>query len=278
MAIILALCAASVFGVADYCGGRASRYVSPMVVTVLGQSAGFVVLLSAALLLQSDIPPLSDWLWGGLAGVAGASGLLAFYRAMGSGFMTVVAPISAVTATALPVVFGLSSGERPGMLALCAIPIALIAVALISDVLGPHHRRASRKILLFALVSGLAFGTVFIILGNTHSDGGLWPVVAMRLTSIPFMTSVMLAARRRPSEAKGSLSIVFASGILDSTANALYLLAAREGLISIVATINSFYPASTLLLATKLDRERIHRPQVIGLVIAAMALLLISLS
>lgn len=278
MAIILALCAASVFGVADYCGGRASRSVSPMVVTVLGQSAGFVVLLSAALLLQSDIPPLSDWLWGGLAGVAGASGLLAFYRAMGSGFMTVVAPISAVTATALPVVFGLSSGERPELLALCAIPFALVAVALISDVLGPHHRRAPRSILLFSLVSGLAFGTVFIILGNTHDDGGLWPVVAMRMASIPFMTMVMFTARRRPSEARGNFPIVFASGILDSTANALYLLAVREGLMSIVATINSFYPATTLLLATKLDRERIHRPQIVGLVIAATALLLISLS
>jgi uncharacterized membrane protein len=98
------------------------------------------------------------------------------------------------------------------------------------------------------------------------------------MASIPFMTIVMLFARRRPSEAKGSLPIVFASGILDSTANALYLLAAREGLVSIVATINSFYPASTLLLATKLDRERIHRPQILGLMIAVMALLLISLS
>jgi uncharacterized membrane protein len=278
MAIILALCAASVFGVADYCGGRASRYVSPMVVTVLGQSAGFVVLLSAAVLVGSGLPPMSDWLWGGLAGIAGASGLLAFYRAMGSGFMTVVAPISAVTATALPVVFGLSTGERPGLLALSAIPFALVAVALISDVLGPHHRRAPRNILLFSLVSGLAFGTVFIILGNTHDDGGLWPVVAMRMASIPFMTMVMFAARRRPSEAKGNLPIVFASGILDSTANALYLLAVREGLMSIVATINSFYPATTLLLATQLDRERIHRPQIVGLVIAATALLLISLS
>jgi drug/metabolite transporter (DMT)-like permease len=278
MAIVLALCAASVFGVADYCGGRASRSVSPMVVTVLGQSAGFVVLLSAALLVRSDVPPLSDWLWGGLAGVAGASGLLAFYRAMGSGFMTVVAPISAVTSTSLPILIGLATGERPGILALLAIPLALVAVALVSDVLGPHHRRAPRKILLFALVSGLAFGTVYVILGNTHSDGGLWPVVAMRLTSIPFMTIVMLSARRRPSEAKGNLPIVFASGILDSTANALYLLAAREGMLSIVATINSLYPASTLMLATQLDRERIHRPQVLGLLIAIVALVFIALS
>jgi len=278
MAIILALCAASVFGVADYCGGRASRFVSPMVVTVLGQSAGFLVLLTVVVLMRTPLPPVSDWWWGGIAGIAGASGLLAFYRAMGSGFMTVVAPISAVVSTGLPVVFGLSTGERPGVLALLGIPIALVAVALISDVLGPRQRRAPRKVLLFAVIAGLAFGSVFVILGNTNDDGGLWPVVAMRVTSVPFMALVVLSARRRPSEAKGYLPIVFASGILDSTANALYLLAVREGLMSIVATINSFYPASTLLLAIKIDRERIHRPQAIGLFFAGFSLLLISLS
>lgn len=278
MAIILALCAASVFGVADYCGGRASRWVAPMVVTVLGQSAGFVVLLSAAFALGTPVPSGADWILGGVAGIAGASGLLAFYKALGSGYMTVVAPISAVTSTALPVLWGIASGERPGVLALLGIPAAMVAVALISDVLGPGHRRAPRIVMVLALVGGVSFGLVYIILGNVGDDSGLWPVVAMRITSIPFMTFVMLAARRRPSEAKGHLGVVLASGILDSTANALYLLAAREGLLSIVATINSFYPASTLLLATRLDSERIHRPQAVGLVVAALALAMISLS
>jgi uncharacterized membrane protein len=92
------------------------------------------------------------------------------------------------------------------------------------------------------------------------------------------MAIVMLTMRRKPSQAKGHLPLVLASGILDSSANAFYLLAVREGLMSVVATINSFYPASTLLLATKLDRERIHRPQAIGLVLAVCALLFITLS
>lgn len=278
MAIILALCAAGVYGVADYCGGRASRSVSAIVVTVIGQSAGFVFLLGFVLLAGTPSPPASDWVWGGIAGIAGSTGLLAFYRAMGSGFMTVVAPISAVTATSLPIIIGLATGERPGALALLGIPLALIAVALISDVLGPNYRRAPRNVVLMALISGATFGSLFVILGHTHDDGGLWPVVAMRVTSVPYMAIVMLTMRRKPSQAKGHLPLVLASGILDSSANAFYLLAVREGLMSVVATINSFYPASTLLLATKLDRERIHRPQAIGLVLAVCALLFITLS
>jgi drug/metabolite transporter (DMT)-like permease len=46
--------------------------------------------------------------------------------------------------------------------------------------------------------------------------------------------------------------------------------------MSIVATINSFYPASTLMLATRLDKEKIHRSQAIGLGLAALALVLIT--
>lgn len=278
MDIVLALCAATVYGFADYCGGRASRSVSAITVTFVGQSFGFVVLLTLVLLSGVPTPPASDWFWAGLGGIAGSTGLLAFYRAMGSGHMTVVAPISAVTATAVPVVVGLLSGERPGALALLGIPLALLAIALVSDVLGPDHRRAPFKVVGMAFGAGAVFGSLFVILRYTSDDSGLWPVVAMRVTSVPYMFVVMMLLKRRVSEARANLKVVAASGILDSTANALYLLAVREGLMSIVATINSFYPASTLLLATKLDKERIHRPQAVGLVCAAAALVLITLS
>jgi uncharacterized membrane protein len=278
MDILLALMAASVYGVADYCGGRATRSISAMTVTFVGQSAGLIVLLVLVFLSGVPVPPVSDFVWGGIAGIAGSTGLLAFYKAMGSGFMTVVAPVSAVTATAVPVVIGLLNGERPGVLALCGIPVALVAIALVSDVLGPNHRKAPRSIIVMAFVAGATFGSLFVILGHTNDAGGLWPVVAMRFTSVPYMAVVMYFMKRKPSEAKANLPIVMASGILDSLANALYLLAVREGLMSIVATINSFYPASTLLLATRLDKERIHRSQAVGLGLAVVALLFITLS
>ena len=278
MDIFLALMAASVYGVADYCGGRATRSISAMTVTFVGQSDGLIVLLMLVFLSGVPVPPVSDFVWGGIAGIAGSTGLLAFYKAMGSGFMTVVAPVSAVTATAVPVVIGLLNGERPGVLALCGIPVALVAIALVSDVLGPNHRKAPRSIIVMAFVAGATFGSLFVILGHTNDAGGLWPVVAMRFTSVPYMAMVMYFMKRKPSEAKANLPIVMASGILDSLANALYLLAVREGLMSIVATINSFYPASTLLLATRLDKERIHRSQAVGLGLAVVALLFITLS
>lgn len=278
MEIILALGAASVYGIADYCGGRASRTVAPMVVTFVGQCGGFAFLLAITLASNAILPPLSDWIWGGIAGFIGAAGLLAFYRAMGSGYMTVVAPVSAVTATAIPVIVGLATGERPGVLALLGIPVAVVAIALVSDVMGPDHRRAPRIVLVMAFVGGCAFGSLFVILGHTNSDGGLWPVVAMRFTSIPFMFVVMKFRRQTISSARPRLAVILASGILDSAANGLYLLAVRQGLMSIVATINSFYPASTLLLATRIDKEKVHRSQAVGLLLAGASLAMISLA
>ena len=163
-------------------------------------------------------------------------------------------------------------------MSLCGIPVALVAIALVSDVLGPNHRRAPRKILLMAFGSGSVFGSLFVILGHTSDNSGLWPVLAMRVTSVPFMFVVMYFTKNKPSAARPQLKFVAGSGILDTAANALYLLAVRHGLMSIVATINSFYPASTLMLAVGLDKEKIHRPQAIGLVLAGVALVMITVS
>lgn len=278
MEIVLALCAAAVYGVADYAGGRASRSVSPITVTAIGQACGLLVLLVIVLGSRVPLPPATDWFWGAIGGIAGATGLLVFYRAMGSGFMTVVAPVSAMTATAVPVIVGLSTGERPGILALCAIPIALIAIALVSDVLGPNHRRAPRKILIMSIGAGCVFGSLFVILGHTSDNSGLWPVLAMRVASVPYMFIVMYCTKNKPSAAMPQLKYVAGSGILDTAANAIYLLAVRHGLMSIVATINSFYPASTLILAVGLDKEKIHRPQAVGLALAGVAIVMITVS
>ena len=278
MEIVLALVAATVFGVADYSGGRAARTVHPMVVTFVGQCGGFLVLLAIAIASRATLPPITDWVWGGVAGVLGATGLLAFYRAMGSGYMTVVAPVSAVTATAIPVIVGLATGERPGVLALLGIPVAVVAIALVSDVLGPDHRKAPPLVLWLAISCGCCFGTFFVILGHTTDGSGMWPVVAMRVASIPFMFVVIKLRKEKLSTARANLRYVLASGILDSSANGIYLLAVRQGLMSIVSTINSFYPASTLMLATKLDGEKIHRSQAVGLLFAAVSLTLISVS
>ena len=278
MEIVIAFSAAVVYGVADYCGGRASRSVSAILVTALGQAAAFIALIIMVLISGVPVAPLNDWIWGAMAGVAGATGLLAFYRAMGSGFMTVVAPISAVMMASVPVVIGLMQGERPGVIGLVAIPLGLFSVAMISDLFGPHHRRAPRRVIVLALVSGTTFGSLFVMLEHTSSGSGLWPVVAMRAASVPYMAFVVLVTRQPVRSARKHLGVIVASGILDSVANVLYLVAVRRGLMTIVAVIIAMYPASTLALATGLDKERVHRPQLAGIALAVVSLVMLTVA
>ena len=83
---------------------------------------------------------------------------------------------------------------------------------------------------------------------------------------------------RRPARGDMRVSIapLVAMGILDLTANGLYALATRHGLLSVVAVAASLYPLITVLLARSLLGERVHRVQEIGIVAALAGVTLIA--
>lgn len=278
MAVLLALLTACVYGTADYLGGHATKRLPAIVVTFVGQLGGLVVLAVAAWSSGIPAPSPSDWGWSALAGLAGSTGLLAFYTAMSSGHMTVVAPVTAVTNAAIPVIAGFVIGERPGALALVGMPLAILAVALVSDVLGPDHRRAPARVVAMGAFGGAMFGMILVFLHQTSDGSGVWPVLIMRFVSTPYMA--LLVGLRRPSFAGVGRhrALVLGSGVLDSLANWLYVLAVREGLLSVVSVIVTLYPATTMALAVGLDREKVHRPQLLGIGLAAGALVLITLA
>jgi len=57
----------------------------------------------------------------------------------------------------------------------------------------------------------------------------------------------------------------------------LFVLATREGLLSLVSVITALYPVSTILLAVRFDRERLSATQVMGLVGVGVAVALVAL-
>ncbi len=125
-----------------------------------------------------------------------------------------------------------------------------------------------------ALLSGLCFGLFFTLLGQSTEAAGMWPLAAGRISSI--VVGVLLMARigmpfRLPRPVVGWTVL---AGTLDVVANALYLAAVLQGHLSIVAAIASLYPASTVLLALAVDRERLRPVQIAGLGLAAAALVL----
>jgi drug/metabolite transporter (DMT)-like permease len=274
-AIILAAVSALVWGTADFCGGKGTQRANALAVTVVSQVAGLPVLIPALLLIPGT-PRLADMLWGLGAGVAGLFGIALLYRGLAGGAMVVVAPVTAVTAAVLPLGAGLVLDGAVPALALAGAGCAILAIALIS--LTPHRDGGpvTRGLIGLALAAGALFGIFFILLGQVHPDSGMWMLVGVRLSSVP--VGLLLAARTRTSLRlpRPALRWALAAGPLDIAANALFVAAAARGHLGIVAVIASLYPASTVLLALAVDRERIRLVQVAGLGLAAVALVLVA--
>lgn len=69
--------------------------------------------------------------------------------------------------------------------------------------------------------------------------------------------------------------LVSRGGAMDMAANALYLVAARIGPLSVMVTLASLYPASTVLLARVVLGERLNGRQLAGVGCALAAIVLI---
>ena len=280
MAIMLALGAAAFYGSSDFVGGLAARRATALSVSLGAQFAGMVLLLCLLPFLGHADPTRPDLLLGALAGVFGGLGVAVVYRALAEGPMSVVAPTTALSASAVPVLAGLLLGDRPGPSALLGIGVSFVAVVLItrerrSD--GPVRADRALRALLPALGGGAIFGLFFVCLHQTGAGAGLWPLLAARLVSVPVL-AVLVVSRRAPLGLRGAgvFGALAVSGVLDMAANVLYLLAARHGMLAVVAAITGLYPASTIVLAQTRLGERMAPVQLMGLGVAALAAVMVA--
>jgi drug/metabolite transporter (DMT)-like permease len=279
---LLALGSAALYGAADFIGGLTSRRADTMVVVLVSQGAGLLIVALALPLLGTPMPGRADWLWGGLAGLAGGIGVALLYRALAVGVMSLVAPVTAVCAVAVPVIVAVTVlGERPSWFAALGIVVALAAIVLVShtnagngdanvDVL--KDRRAG---LGLALASGFAIGVFFLALARTSSDAGLWPLLFARISSVALFAVLVLGSRKSVRMPGAVALTIVAGGALDMAANLLYLLASRTGPLTLAVTLSSLYPASTVLLARVVLHERLTALQWGGVALALVAIVLI---
>ena len=144
-AIALATACAVVYGAADFCGGLASKRSQVYAVVVLSQVAGLLFVAG----LMPLLPGAFGWSaigWGMLAGIGGGGGLVFFYRALATGTMSVVAPVSATVAAGLPVLFtsiAFTPAELDSTLWLVKMP-ALRCLRIGSDLVAVDDRLAPR--------------------------------------------------------------------------------------------------------------------------------------
>ena len=274
MGIFFGLASAACWGAGDFSGGLASRRGSVYSVVLISQLVGLALLTGLALLFAEPLSSQADLLWGGVAGVAGTIGVLALYRGLAVGRMGVVAPLAAVVTVIVPLLYGLFMEGMPPVPQLAGFGLAIVAVWLVSHNNG--ERIGGWWELGLPLVSGLGFGLFLIIIDYTSEAALLWPLVAARIASIGLLLVVIALARQRALPGIRQLPLVVLAGILDTGGNAFYALAARAGRLDVAVMLSSLYPATTVLLARFLLKERLARLQLIGVGVALAAVLLIA--
>ncbi|MGE0362709.1 MAG: EamA family transporter [Vicinamibacterales bacterium] len=275
---LLALGAAAFYGAADFLGGIATRRSTTVATVLTTQGAGLLMLLAGTPLMLDRTMSGRDIGFGVLAGLTGSIGVALLYQALAIGPMSVVAPVTAVCAVIVPLVVGVVQGDEIAAAAAIGVAVAMVAVGLLGmtpATTGEGPPADVARGVRVALASGVAVGGFLVALGQTSSAAGLWPLAVSRLVSVTLFAAGALATRQAMVVPRPVLPAAVACGGLDMVANALYLVAVREGQLSLVATLASLYPASTVLLARVVLGERLGPWQQLGVASAVAAIVLI---
>ena len=281
---IYGLASALIWGAGDFSGGVASKRNNTYLVVLISQLVGGFLLAGLALLFKERLHNTQDLLLGAVAGISGMVGLLALYAGLASGQMSVIAPLTAVVSVALPVMVTAVTTGLPPTTTLAGFALASLAVWLLSAG-GEQQSRIRWRELRVSIVAGTGFSLFFILIDRVSNGVVFWPLVAARVASVTLLSLFLMVQSRLTTRLKEKthfpvgyqLGIIALSGILDAGGNTFFALAVQTGRLDIAAVLSSLYPASTILLAWLVLKERLAPVQWIGVLAALVALFLIAI-
>jgi drug/metabolite transporter (DMT)-like permease len=269
----LSLGASAVWGAGDFAGGSATKRANVFRVVVGAHACGLLLMLLLVRVTGEALPPRATLWWGAVAGIAGAVGVAALYQALALGRMGLVAPVAAVITGVLPVLAGMYSEGMPDRMQLAGFVVALVSIWLIAR---PDGAIYTHRGLGLAMLAGVMFGLFFIGCKQAGHHGVFWPLVAARTASTLLMLLIVaFSTSDTRSLRTAAVPIVFC-GILDSSANALFIAATQHGRLDVTSVLSSLYPASTIILARILLKERMSAWQTAGIVGALISVVMIA--
>ena len=286
---LLALAAAVLWGGGDFSGGMGAKHAggtmgAALRVVLTSHAASFCVLVMIAWLRGDQFPHGAPLYWGLLAGVMGGLSLTGFYVALSRGAMGASAAISGLLAAAIPAAVSAVHEGSPGWVRVAGFLIAGAAIWMIAAGENPEAKPASTGTVWLAVLSGAGFGVYFVALKFAGTAGVIWPMATARIGSLTTCSVILLATLLvgRDSGEPGWLprkAVLWAlsTAALDTSGNMLFIASTRAGRLDVAAVLASLYPASTILLAAWALHERPTRRQGLGMVVAAAAVVMITL-
>ena len=299
---ILALAAAGLWGGGDFSGGMAVKHTSEgeaggslngaLRVILMSHAASFCVLVTVARLRGDAFPHGAALAWGVVAGLLGGISLALFYIALSRGAMGASAALSGLLAAAIPAMVSMGLEGTPGLrrvVGFCAAGVAIWLIAGTSSGTSEQGKKEDRGTLGLAIVSGAGFGCYFVALKFAGAAGVIWPMATARMGSLSLCSVLLLALlvkQRRGGSREGAGAQVrigrgavlwsLGTAVMDTSGNLLYIAATRAGRLDVASVLASLYPATTILLAAWTLKESPTRRQGLGMAVAVVAVLLIT--
>ena len=271
--ILLAISSALVWGSGDFCGGRAATRSDPFQVLALAGVSGIALLLVASRIVGEPLTFDASLLWAAAAGLAGGGGIVALYSGLAVGSAATVAPLAAVIAAVMPVLFAALTLGPPRPVQMAGFALALAGIWLVAR--ATAQGGASRAGVRFGMLAGLGFGAFLVLIAQVDLQAVYVPLAVARLMML-FTAASVLSVRRVPFPGLLSNPIALLAGCLDAGGNVLYLLARQYVRVDIAAVLSSLYPVSTVVLARLVTREPVTRTQWVGAAVCLAAVALIT--
>ncbi len=277
-AIFFGLTSALTWGMGDFAGGLASRRASAYRAALYGEAFGLLLLLAAAAVIREPAITRMDWIWSILAGMIGSTGLVILYRALAEGEMSIAAPVSALMAAVLPVLFAALSEGLPKWVTFVGFALALAAIWLVSQ-----SQDVSKKVLVrftdlrMPLISGICFGIYFILMNQGSHQAVLWPLIAARIAGTVTLAAFVVAKHQLAWPGKDVWPLVILNAAGDIGGNTFFILSGQAGRLDVASVLGSLYPGTTVLLAWLVLKERLNLMQRIGILAALAAIVLIAI-
>jgi drug/metabolite transporter (DMT)-like permease len=288
--IALGLIVAALWGVSDFLGGIATRKAGALLVVAVAHGLSLMILIFVAVATRATIPTGRATVWGLIAGLTGGLAIIAFYSALAGGQMGLTAAMAGLLTAVIPVVFAFFTEGRPKATQLGGFALAAAAIWFLAYEPGGKPRARG---LGLATLAGVGFG-IFLITSKFASQGALlWPLAASRLASTSLACCMLFATRKKtrgdqdaPSGAsdrrksaalRAGVLIAGVTGLLEAFGNLLYMIATHAGRLDVAAVLSSLYPATTILLAIWILKERLSPRKIVGIGLALAAAVVISL-
>lgn len=293
LTLSLALACALAYGVSDFFGAVGARRLRVLPGTTITYVIALLTLL-VALPIVGGAWSGETVFWGALAGVVAILGFLAFYAALAAGPISLAAPLIAVLGSLVPVVVAVVLGEQLAPLAWVAVVVALAGAGLISVTRPGAQSSIPPKTVVLGVLAGVMLGLSIVFLDQAPRDSGVTSAVVEVTVGVVLLGVLLLVVRlpagRRllgmldephegpqPTVARARVASAV-GGVLLGCANAFLLAALQSGSLAIVSVLVGLYPVATIVLARFVHHERLTPVQLIGVVLAIGACVLLALA